>query len=336
MRPLIFFFILITSVNSKAQKNVTNEIIPDWKDITIVDGVVPDSLPKILVVTNRPFYPDDKEGEYFPNKISEYRKVTYVELGNDNGKWLGKIHSKFEFAIKSVNKGKDILLFIHGHGKSFPHSISRAMLVKERYDVSLILFDWPAKNGNFSKSLARVRRCGGNFYNLLQDLETYKLTSMTTEQSLSILAHSLGNYFLTHFITNGSSQYLNKPFIDNIIFNAPAVRSKEHGEVISQIKIATNKYVVFNKNDMILRSAQFLTFGRMLGNVVIPPYASKTDYIDFTNIAKREHSYFVGYHIFERDNLTVYTFYNTIIHGNNPTFLSLDYAQIRENEYMIK
>jgi hypothetical protein len=271
-----------------------------------------------------------------PNGIAEYRKITYLEVACDGTDWLINLCEDFNDAMKIMDKDKDVLLFVHGHGKSFPLSLPRALQVKMRYDVSLILFDWPAKHSNFNKSLARVRRCGENFYNLLLNLKGYRASSMSDNQNLSILAHSLGNYFLTHFVVNGSWQYLNEPFVDNIIFNAPAVRSKEHGEVISMIDIAKNKYVVLNKNDRILKSAHLLTSGKMLGNVVIEPHADNTKYIHFTRIAGKEHTYFVGYHQFEDDNKAVFGLYNTLIHGRKPDLSTSDFEMINEKEYIIR
>lgn len=331
------FFVIISSFNVSAQmQNVFNEAIPEWKNIILVTGEIPDSLPKILVITNRPFQPDNKDNILFPNGIAQYRKLSWLEVACSEGKWFVKVHESFDEAMKILDNQKDILLFVHGHGKTFNEILPRSMQIKKRYDVSLILFDWPAKNSNFNKSLARVRRCSDNFLNVLLNLKQYRANSMSENQSLSIIAHSLGNYFLTHFVVNGSWQFLNTPFIDNIIFNAPAVRSKEHGEVISLITISQNKYVVLNKNDRILRGANLLTSGKMLGNVVIEPFASNTQYINFTNIAGKEHTFFVGYHQFENDNPAVFDFYNTIIHGGQPKFSTNDFEKLNEKEYMIK
>ena len=336
-RIIVVSFIFVLMLNSSAQTgDPLLNIIPEWKNISLVSGEIPDSLPKILVITNRPFEPENKDNIIFPNGIAQYRKVSYLEVAFNGANWLVKVHDNFHEAMKILDSSKDILLFVHGHGKTFNEILPRSMLIKNRYNVSLILFDWPAKNSNFNKSLARVRRCSDNFYSLLLDLENYRANSMGENQTLSVLAHSLGNYYLTHFVVNGCWQYIHTPFIDNIIFNAPAVRSKEHGEVISLINISKNKYVVLNKNDRILRGANLLTSGKMLGNVVIEPFADNTSYINFTNIAGKEHTYFVGYNKFENDNPAVFNFYNTIIHGGQPNFSNGDFEKLNEKEYMIK
>ena len=333
---LLFFALFIQSEVIPQSNNEFCKENSNWDKIKLVSEPIPDTLQKILIVTNRPFNPDNPDRIYLPNTIAEYRKVTYLIVACTGDNWLIQPLECFAEGMNAINNGKDILLFVHGHGKTFPLSLPRALQLKERYDVSLILFDWPAKHSNFNKSLAGVRRCGENFYNLLLNPKEYRANAMTPNQHLSIQAHSLGNYYLTHFVVNGSWQYLNESFIDNIIFNAAAVRTKEHGEVISLLNISDDKYVVLNKYDKVLRGAHLLTSGKMLGNKVIEPHASNTEYIHFTEIAGLEHTYFVGYHRFEEENKAVYDFYNTIVHGQKPDFSKPCFKPLKENEYMIQ
>ncbi len=308
---------------------------PEWENLILVDGLIPDSLESFLVITNRPYAPEQEEGIFFPNDIASYRRVTYLQIACSGNKWLVKRLSNVEEALAILKKDRDLLLYVHGHGKSFPHSIQRAWKIQKRYDISVILFDWPAKNNNFNTSLSRVRKCNENLYNLLLQLKSYRSENMAKNQKLSLLAHSLGNYFLTHYVVNGSWQYLQEPFIDNMILNAPAVRSKEHGDVLSHIRFAHNKYVILNKNDKILRGAHLLTSGKMLGNIVIEPIADNTNYLHFTEIAGSEHNYFAGYHEFEDRHPVVYPLYYELIHGKTPDLGSPYFDNFKPRQFMI-
>ncbi|NJK87027.1 MAG: alpha/beta hydrolase [Bacteroidales bacterium] len=156
---------------------------------------------------------------------------------------------------------------------------------------SLLLFDWPSKNSDFNMSLARVRYCTDNFYNLLLKIKKYRSEFLNENQHFSLLCHSLGNYFLTHLVVNGNNQYLKEKFIDNIIMNAPAVRSKKNAEVISQLAFQERIYITFNKRDFVLKGAGFITTSRMLGNRILEPLASNASYFDFSPVAEREHTY---------------------------------------------
>ena len=332
----LLIYILFAYLSTFFAFSQTNNIpAPDWENIHIVSETIPDSLDKILIITNRPYIEKSEDGVLFPNKISEYRKLSYLEVAHHQKRWLIKIHENFESISQKLNKQEDILLFVHGHGKTLPSSIQRAMEVKKRYQISLILFDWPAQNSNFNKSLARVRRCSKNFHNTLLNLKDYRSNVMSNDQSLNILAHSLGNYFLTHLAVSGAWQHLKEPFVDNIIFNAPAVRSKEHGKAISLLNFSRNKFVILNKNDFVLKGANLLTFGKMLGNEVILPHASNTQYFHFTSIAGKEHTYFVGYHKFENNIPSVFKLYNSLIHGEIPKFSELNLEWIIDSEYML-
>ncbi len=291
-----------------------------WDQVSLAPGGLSASAGKILIVTNRPYQPDDEDGVYFPNEISTFREVSYVLASCDGSGWQLSRVPDFSSGMEQIDHGEDILLFVHGHGKSLPQVLTRANQIRERYGVSLVVFDWPSRNSNLNKSLSRVRRCGENFYNLLLQLQEYRRTEMSGDQHLSMLMHSLGNYFLTHLVVNGNIQYMNERIFDNIIMNSPAVRSKEHGEVLSRVNLQNELYVAFNERDKILRGAHLMTTGKMLGNVVIEPLAGNATYVDFTCVAGLEHTYFAGYHDFE-DSLPAFEhFFSTALHGQKVNF----------------
>ncbi len=283
--------------------------------IEFVKGGLPDSLEKIMIVTNRPVKKGESGKYYLENDIERYRKVTYLLASCTGEKWLIQILPDFLSAIQHVDVGQDLLLFVHGHGKTFCESITRAYQTHNRYDVPLILFDWPSENNNFNKSIARVRRCGENFYNLLLNLKEYREHTMDKDQHISLFAHSLGNYYISHLVVNGNWQYIKEPLFENVIFNAPAIQAKNHGEIVSRLKIGKRYYVAFNHNDKVLRGAQLITWSAMLGNVAMKPKNEKVRYVNFTDIAEKEHTYFAGYHEFEYNNKGLFYFYNTAVHG---------------------
>jgi hypothetical protein len=314
---MVIFLTLLIVGNATAQYKTPSfcEITPEWNKVQINKGQIPEGVKKIFFISNRPYVPDPDDGIFFPNDIAEYRRVSYFIATCDGNKWQLTFVPDFNSGMKEINDGRDILLFIEGNGKTLPMALNRAFQIQDRYDVALVVFDWPSKNSNFNKSLARVRRCGDNFYNLLLHIRDYRKTSMEESQNFSILCHSLGNYFMSNFIVCGDGQYLRDEFIDNVVMNAAAIRTREHGEVLSQISFANRIYITSNKNDFVLRGAHLLTSGKMLGNLVIKPLATNAEYLDFTGVVGREHSYYFGYHEFEYTNPAFYYFYNTALHG---------------------
>ncbi len=219
----------------------------------------------------------------------------------EGGNWQMYPVTDIFTGLDKINDGSDILLFVHGHGKNLPMVLTRANQIQTRYDVSLVVFDWPSYNSNFNKSLTNVRKCGENFYNLLLQMKQYREEKFEADQQLSMMLHSLGNYFLTHMVLNGNNQYLEEKIFDNIIMNAAAVKSKDHGELISQIRIQDRMYIALNNKDRVLRGAHLLMSGKMLGNQALDPLASNASYMDFSSVAGSEHTYFAGYHQFEDD-----------------------------------
>jgi hypothetical protein len=311
----ILFVFSLLSVEAQVNNPTFYEVPSTWQNIQINNEKIPTGLPRILIITNRPYIPDAEDREFFPNDLADFRKVSYLIATFDGKNWKLSFVSDFEEGMREIDDGRDILLFIEGHGKTLPMALNRAFHVQTRYNLSLIVFDWPSKNRNYNSSLARVRRCGDNFYNLMLQIKEYKKQSMDENQHFSILAHSLGNYFLSNLIVCGDAQYLNDVFIDNIIMNAAAIRSKEHGKVLSQMKFYKRLYITSNKYDWVLHGAHLLTAGRMLGIDPIKPLVRQAYYVNFTSVVGKEHSYYYGRHPFEHEYPAFFYFYNTSLHG---------------------
>jgi hypothetical protein len=326
MRTTLFFIILAwIQFSAGTLFSQENKFGPcsqpmGWDRITVSEDPLPEGTRKFLVVTCRPFITEPAEGEYFPNEIAEFRKVTYLVAACNGKQWQLRMVDDFRSGMHEIDRGEDLLLFIHGHGQSLPQSLTRSDQILSRYDVSMVVFDWPSYNSNFNKSLSRVRRCSENYYNLLLQMKDYRETSMKSGQHLSMLLHSLGNYYLTYQVVNGNCQYMKEKIFDNIIMNAAAVRSKEHGEVVSQLAIQDRIYVTFNHMDKVLRGAHLLTTGKMLGNVVIEPLAGNAIYADFSCVAGTQHTYFTGYHDFEYSLPAFSRFFDTAFKGGEVDF----------------
>lgn len=314
---MFLFLILVAPLRGQENKFGPCSLPVDWSNIHLNTDGMPAHAGKILIVTNRPYNPESTDGELFPNEISDFRKVTYLLATCVGGNWELYPAEDLFTGLNQIDNGLDILLFIDGHGKDIPLVLTRSNQIVDKYGVSLVVFDWPSLNSNFNKSLSRVRRCGDNFYNLLLQMKQYRVEQMEAGQHLSLLLHSLGNYFLTYMVVNGDNQYMDEKIFDNIIMNAAAVRSKEHGEVISQVRIQNRLYVVLNNRDRVLRGANLLTTGKMLGNEAMAPLAPHATYLDFTPVAGSEHTYFVGYHQFEYDLPVFNHFYHGAFHGED-------------------
>jgi hypothetical protein len=299
------------------------------KSIKICSRKIPEDLPRIFIITNRPYKQETVKQEYFPNEVAD--SLTYIIAVCKADTWLFHFVSGFEEGMNKVNNGQNIVLFIEGHGKTLPMALERAFQVQARYGLSVVVYDWPSDNRSFNGSLHMIRRCEGNFYKLLLQLKEYRRRQMNGSQHLSILAHSMGNYFLKYSVERDTGLNLKAVFVDNTIMNAPAIPSKGHAKSISEMVFQKRIYITSNKNDMVLRAASALTSTRMLGNVAVKPLAINAHYLDFSGIAGTEHSYYYGYQVFEHSIPVFYYFYNSALHGNEVDFSNTDMFVLRKN-----
>ena len=289
-----------------------------WNKIGISNEDIPEGPAKIFIITNRPYAPKAEKQEYFPNGIAD--TLTYLIAACDGDNWHFHFVPGFKEGMNAINNGRNILIFLEGHGKTLPMALDRAYQVQLRYNLSMVVFDWPSDNRNLKGSLDAISRCEGNFYSFLLQMKEYRRRQMNESQHLSILAHSMGNYFLNHSVERDNGLNLREVFVDNIIMNAPAIPSKGHGKTISQMAFQKRIYITSNKNDMVLRGAGVLTSSRMLGNIVVGPLAANAHYVNFSGVAETEHSYYYGHQPFEHTLPAFYYFYNTSFQGEEVDF----------------
>jgi len=316
---ILAFFLVFTAHRIPAQPAVLPVCKEAaWNKIRISKEDIPGGPAKIFIITNRPYTPKAEKQEYFPNGIAE--SLTYLIAACDGDTWHFHFVTGFEEGMNVINDGRNILVFLEGHGKTLPMALDRAYQVQLRYNLSLVIFDWPSDNRNFKTSLDAISRCEGNFYNFLLQMKEYHRRKMNESQHLSILAHSMGNYFLNHSVERDNGLNLREVFVDNIIMNAPAIPSKGHEKAISQMVFQKRIYITSNKNDVVLRGAGVLTSSRMLGNAVIGPLAANAHYVNFSGVAGTEHSYYYGHQPFEYTLPAFFYFYNTSFQGDEVDF----------------
>lgn len=310
---VVFSLFLVTEHVVPQHSTLPGCIDASGKRILIGKGEIPEEGARIFIVTNRSFDPECRKQEYFLNEASD--SVSYLIAACDGNNWQYYFVPGFTEGMKIINDGSDILLFIEGHGKTMPMALERAYQVHIRYNLSLVVFDWPSDNRTFRASLQAIRHCEANFNNLLMKSKEYRSQHMEKNQHLSILAHSIGNYFLNYAAERGDELGLHEAFIDNIVMNAPAIPAREHGKAVSRMAFQKRIFITSNKNDLVLRGAGALTSARMLGNVVLGPPASNATYINFSGVARTEHSYYYGSQPFEYELPAFYYFYHSSLHG---------------------
>jgi hypothetical protein len=227
-----------------------------------------------------------------------------------------------------LNCDKDILLFIHGDGKTTNDAVIRGLTIQNLYDVKVIIFSWPSKmekeNGikNFKNSKKNIELGIGKFKEMLSQIqELKKMRDLQTKKiHISLFMHSLGNYYMERIVKDSLLNGLQDELFDNIIFNAAAVSQKEHSKWMDKLHIQKRIYITSNKQDFNLNGVRIFTKSRkQLGERLKLPLSENANYINFTKAigfmfpTHLTHTYFLGRITKEKEN--VHQFYFNLFHG---------------------
>lgn len=317
-------------------------------EIEFIDDTLKIDKPHILIVTNRMFEEENLNGGYFPNKIADDGSLTLLKGYFTENKL--KLHEEYFFKdlVSHKNQYNNWLVFVHGDSKTLPDAAKRALEIQEQYRVNVIVFSWPSKindgNGlkNFKNSRKNVEEGADEFLTFLQMIKSWKLKTANNydNNKLSILFHSLGNYYLERLVKDEYISGVDSRIFDNLIINAAAVNQKDHHKWVQQLNIQERIYINSNKRDFILRGVQILTDWKgQLGVSLDDNYASNAIYVNFTNAVKSNfpinemHGYYLGTIPNQSDNIRNY--YHTIINGEEAIKNSVDLFYSQEDSPVI-
>lgn len=316
---LIILTVILTSVAIIAKAN----------EVEFIDDTLRIEKPHVLIVTNRKFADDNMDSIYFPNQIATNGSLTYLKGHFEGDKLMLQKKSSFDHIVQHKNQLNDWLVFIHGDSKTLLDAAQRAFEIQVKYKVNVIVFSWPSKieegSGlkNFKNSRLNVETGSDEFLVFLHEIEEWKSSNPMefANNNLSIIFHSLGNYYLERLVTNNYIHEIDNSLFDNLIVNAAAVNQEGHHKWLEEINMQERIYVNSNGRDFILRGLRLLTnWSRQLGEALVGEFASNATYVDFTNAVKNGfpigemHGYYIGTVSNQSENIRNY--YYTIFHGD--------------------
>ncbi len=226
-----------------------------------------------------------------------------------------------------------VLFYVHGYGKEIEDVYQRALLIQELYDVKVVFFFWPyktlkGKQSNLFQSQAKIHQSLSIFESYIALAEEMKESNH--QMQISLMAHSLGNYFLKLYAIEGMEDQV--VIFDNLVLNSAAVNDRKHGEWLSKLKFQKRTYVLYNNHDFLLKGLQVFTRAkRQLGTKTkrfkIPSvtYIDLSEIIGFRRPVRDTHSYFTGEIVQEVHQ--VKDMYNIILRGDEfgkSNFIALD------------
>lgn len=262
---------------------------------------------KIAVVTIRSYALLNDDSILLESKINEKSQLIYLTAYHEKDEWKYNRSSSLLNLLDQTFKYENWLIFVHGDGKDLTGAVQRAKEIQKLHQVNVLVYAWPSLDSelgaikNFKNSYTNVEKGTLIFSQFLKQI--HKIKSIKNHNfsngSVSILLHSLGNYYLENLVENNLHQSFTIPFIDNLIINAAAVEQKEHNQWVEQLAFQKRIYINSNGKDINLIGLRiFSTRNMQLGEDPKPPFAANAFYVNFTDAVGASippgpsHSYF--------------------------------------------
>jgi hypothetical protein len=203
--------------------------------------------------------------------------------------------AEFESLAKRCIAGKKHCVFyIHGYNKPFVETLEQAWLIQQRYGVEVVLFSWPSNTGGPApieyRQARRVAQASfGALDSLLEKYGRYlkewmmpmdEAALLACGSTTNLVAHSLGNYLLEHYVLSTAYQAETRLFT-NLVLSQADVNSVNHIKWIDQIVVGQRTYITINEKDKILGWSESINPPR-LGKTLENLESQKARYFDFT------------------------------------------------------
>lgn len=263
------------------------------------------------------------KGIYLENEITKSTSIDLFKASEKDEKV-----SIIKVGINDLQKDFDqrgirnLVFYVHGYGKTIDEVYARAMLLQATYDVTVVFFFWPSKTmeGKFTNLAQAKRKINQSMSSFDQFVSLAGVLGRSKKYgNITLLAHSLGNYFLKQYAAEPMNKELK--IYDNLLLNSAAVNSKNHDIWLSKLHFYNHAFVIYNKKDVLLGGLQIFTHAkRPLGKKAKPKNISKVEYINLSKLVgwqypfKYTHSYFTGKIPNEIEQ--VKQIYAAILHGD--------------------
>jgi esterase/lipase superfamily enzyme len=239
-------------------------------------------------------------------------------------------------ALSVFNDDKPFLIFVNGHGKNFEQAIARGFDLSDRYNLNMIMFDWPTEYFALRKTAHNARKVTKNFAITVTELDE-AFSKLDLKSNKSVIFHSMGNLIARNIVRKDYLDSMPENIFQNIILNAAAVNQRNHKEWVNQLDLQDRIYIISNRDDLPLKGVKILRLTTPLGSEIKDSFSDKAKYIDFSEIAGREHNLFLGRTQVEKNHPNVYDFYFSLFNGQEVDLTNPDdFAEIPSgNRYKI-
>lgn len=298
--------------------NPVKEYMTSTYVLKFVDKLPVHTVNKIMIVSTRHFKPE--KGYELKKGLDPHYQRFYFIAGTQGDTAYVESMKGFNETNRRLPADRDILVYADGHGKTFQQVLERGFHVSERFAVNMVIFDWPTDNMALKKTAYTAAEVAPAFVIAMKELRDFKKEQYPLS-AVSAMFHSMGNHILRNMVQNQLLNYLPEDLFSNIILNAAAVNQYQHRKWLEKLNIQERIYVTINDDDFTLHGAMILRAAKQLGLGYRRNTAANANYVNFSDVATREHNLFLGKSDTEKNNPYIYLFFEQAFHGREVSFI---------------
>ncbi len=185
------------------------------------------------------------------------------------------------------SRHREIFVLIHGYNTAFDAGIERTaqLAVDLEVDGAAVFYSWPSAGSLFSYKSDRQQITD----EAVKDLEDFLLilAEKTGADRISIVAHSMGNEFLTHALDKLADDRPGEKLFNEVVFASPDVDADEFIDRVSGISTLADDFTLYasSKDRALQVSRRFNGTGRRAGESDEPVLLPDLNTIDTSAVS---------------------------------------------------
>lgn len=310
---LIGIVILMISINCRASGNLSGFF--ESRSITrFVQDLPGQSENKILIISTRHFV--EKSNLEIRKGIDPHFRLHYFIATQIGDTAYVKYIPDMDSAHNQFASKKNFLIYVDGYGKNFEQTMERGFELVERFNLNLVVFDWPSDYMALRKAVYNATEVMAGFIISMQAFDDFHKRYFN-HSLVSVMFHSIGNHIIRNVARQKLLDQMPAKLFTNIILNAAAVPEGNHSKWVERLNIQKRIYITKNKNDFTLKGASILRITSLLGLSSKQKFALNAYYVDFSDMGTPEHNLFLGKSELESKNPDIFNFYNLAFNGKD-------------------
>lgn len=292
--------------------NFFKDYLKDRYPIRIVSEMPENDGDRILMISTRNL--NQKEDLVIKKGLDPHYRLTLfiASLRNDTALILPL--KDFNEISPYLSAGKDFLVLVDGHGKTFGQSMERGFQITRRFKINTVVFDWPTDYIALWKTIQNASDATISFVMAMRNLDNLHKKDFP-KSAVSVIFHSMGNRIIKEISSTKLLDKMPDKLFSNIILNAAAVKQFNHAKWVEKLDIQKRIYITMNDQDLNLRGAAIIRMAEQLGMTNKSKTARNAFYVNFSELATIDHNLFLGRSELDKSNPMIYAFYDLAFHG---------------------